>query len=107
MERYDASGLTQEAFSRREGIRYGTLVAWLGRQWRVGLCKAPEVKKETIRYERLKASKREPSAERFADLPVKETIEILPDEVRANPELDERIGITEETFEVRITPPLL
>jgi len=32
LARYDASGLTQEAFSRREGICYGTLVAWLGRR---------------------------------------------------------------------------
>jgi len=32
LERYNTSGLTQEAFSRREGIRYGTLVAWLGRR---------------------------------------------------------------------------
>ncbi|NQY32700.1 MAG: hypothetical protein HRT56_05965 [Coraliomargarita sp.] len=36
LERYDASGLTQEAFSRREGIRYGTLVAWLGRRRKGG-----------------------------------------------------------------------
>lgn len=36
LERYDASGLTQEAFSRREGIRYGTLVAWLGRRRKHG-----------------------------------------------------------------------
>lgn len=36
MERYDTSGLTQEAFSRREGIRYGTLVAWLGRRRKRG-----------------------------------------------------------------------
>jgi hypothetical protein len=36
LERYDASGLTQEAFSRREGIRYGTLVAWLGRRRKRG-----------------------------------------------------------------------
>ena len=36
--------------------------------------------------------------ERFANLPVKETMEILPDEVRANPDLYERIGIAEETF---------
>jgi hypothetical protein len=32
LERYDASDLTQEAFSRREGIRYSTLAAWLGRR---------------------------------------------------------------------------
>lgn len=80
-------------------------------QTRLGLdetsTQAPESKKETIRYERRKASKREPTAERFADLPVNETVEILPDEVRANPELYERIGIAEETFEVRITPPQL
>ena len=36
LERYDASGLTQEAFSRRESIRYGTLVAWLGRRRKRG-----------------------------------------------------------------------
>lgn len=36
LEHYDASGLTQEAFSRREGIRYGTLVAWLGRRRKRG-----------------------------------------------------------------------
>ena len=32
MERYDRSGLTQAAFCRREGLRFGTLVAWLGRR---------------------------------------------------------------------------
>ncbi len=43
LERYDASGLTQEAFSRREGIRYGTLVAWLGRRRkRVGELPQPQ-----------------------------------------------------------------
>ena len=36
LERYDASGLTQEAFCRREGVRYGTLVAWLGRRRKGG-----------------------------------------------------------------------
>lgn len=36
LERYDASGLTQEAFCGREGIRFGTLVAWLGRRRRRG-----------------------------------------------------------------------
>lgn len=32
MSEYDASGLTQKVFCEREGIRYGTLVAWLGRR---------------------------------------------------------------------------
>ena len=80
-------------------------------QTRLGLddtsTEAPEPKKQTITYERRKSSKRELPAERFANLPVKETVEILPDEVRANPDLYERIGIAEETFEVRITPPSL
>jgi len=42
LERYDASGLTQEAFSRREGIRYGTLVAWLGRRRKSGELSMPK-----------------------------------------------------------------
>lgn len=31
---YDDSGLTQRAFCRREGISYGTFVAWVGRRKR-------------------------------------------------------------------------
>lgn len=77
-------------------------------QTRLGLDEVPaeqaEPKKETITYNRRKAAKRKPYAEQFEKLPVMETVEILPDEVRANPELYERIGIAEETFEVRITP---
>ncbi|MDQ8196432.1 transposase, partial [Coraliomargarita sp. SDUM461004] len=82
-------------------------------QTRLGLDDKPaeqqsESKKETITYERRrKGSKRPTPAEHFADLPVLETVEILPEEVKANPELYERIGIAEETFEVRITPPKL
>lgn len=34
MAEYDQSGLTQEAFCKREGLRYGTFVAWLGRRKR-------------------------------------------------------------------------
>ena len=36
LERYDSSGLTQRAFCAREGLRYGTLVAWLGRSRKNG-----------------------------------------------------------------------
>jgi len=43
--------------------------------------------------------------ERYEDLPVKETVEIVPDEVLANPELYERTGAVEETFEVDYTLP--
>lgn len=80
-------------------------------QTRLGFDEAPaqqaEPKKETITYDRRKAAERKPYAEQFENLPVMETVEILPDEVRANPELYERIGGAEETFEVRITPPRL
>jgi hypothetical protein len=33
---YDRSGLTQSAFCHREGLSYGTLVAWLGRRRKHG-----------------------------------------------------------------------
>lgn len=36
LKRYDQSGLTQAAFCAREGLRYGTLVAWLGRRRKNG-----------------------------------------------------------------------
>ncbi len=36
LERYDQSGLTQAAFCAREGLRFGTLVAWLGRRRKNG-----------------------------------------------------------------------
>jgi hypothetical protein len=32
LKRYNESGLTQNAFCAREGLKYGTLVAWLGRR---------------------------------------------------------------------------
>ena len=80
-------------------------------QTRLGLdetsAETPEPEKETLTYERRKAAKRKPYAEQFENLPVMETVEILPDEVLANPELYERIETAEETFEVRITPPRL
>lgn len=36
MAEYDESGLTQEAFCKREGVNYHTFVAWLGRRKRGG-----------------------------------------------------------------------
>lgn len=63
---------------------------------------------ETISYERAAgpAPKRTLPAESFAHLPVKETIEIVPEPVRADPSLYERIG-EERTFEVDLVPPQL
>lgn len=64
--------------------------------------------KETITYERTKgpAEKRPMPAETFAHLPVKETVEIIPEPVQAEPEAYERIG-EERTFEVDVVPPQL
>lgn len=32
LSEYDASGLTQKVFCKREGVKYGTFVAWMGRR---------------------------------------------------------------------------
>jgi transposase len=61
----------------------------------------------TISYEREPAREKRPlAAETFAHLPVKETLVIEPEEVKAAPEAYERIG-EERTFEVDVTPPRL
>jgi transposase len=61
---------------------------------------------ETITYERPAgpAPKRMLPAESFAHLPVKETIELIPEAVKKDPALYEKIG-EERTFEVDILPP--
>ena len=63
---------------------------------------------ETIQYERPKGpgTPRTLPAENFAGLPVKETVELVPAAVQAEPDLYERIG-EERTFEVDVTPPKL
>jgi transposase len=63
---------------------------------------------ETITYERPAgpAPKRTLPAESFAHLPVKETIELLPEAVKNDPTLYEKIG-EERTFEVDLVPPKL
>lgn len=60
---------------------------------------------EHERAQREKAG-RKSIEERFAKLPVSEVIEIIPDEVRAQPELYEEVG-EESTFRVEIEPPRL
>ena len=69
---------------------------------------APPAPTATITYERVSgpAAPRPLPAETFAHLPVKETIEIVPAAVQADPELYEKIG-GERTFEVDVTPPKL
>ena len=69
---------------------------------------APVRPTATISYERATgpATPRTLPAENFAHLPVKETIEVIPAPVQAEPELYERIG-EERTFEVDVVPPQL
>lgn len=64
--------------------------------------------RQTITYEREAAqpAQRQTPEKLFAKLPVKETVEIVPDEVKAAPAAYEKIG-EEKTFEVDITPPQL
>ena len=60
-----------------------------------------------ISYERARAVEKRPvAAEVFAKLPVKETVVIEPEEVKAQPEDFEQIG-EERTFEVDVVPPQL
>lgn len=63
---------------------------------------------ETITYERPKPKPRthQSAAGHFENLPVRETVVIDPEEVKAEPELYEKIG-EERTFEVDVTPPEL
>jgi len=65
-----------------------------------------ECEPQVVTYERQSSKPRQAPAEHFKNLPVKETVEIVPDEVKADPEMFERIG-QEETFEVDIQPPRL
>jgi len=61
---------------------------------------------ERITYDRTKGAKpvRPTPAETFAHLPVTETIELIPESVKKDPELYERIG-EERTFEIDVVPP--
>jgi transposase len=71
------------------------------------LAAAPSTPPQKISYERAAPrEKRTSSAEAFANLPVKESVVIEPDEVKAQPEAFEKIG-EERTFEVDIVPPRL
>ena len=63
-------------------------------------------KPRTITYERVTPRERPVPAETFANLPVIETIELIPEAVKAAPQDYERIG-EERTFEVDIVQPKL
>jgi transposase len=62
---------------------------------------------ERVSYERAKPREPRPTpAEAFAHVPVTETVELVPDAVRQDPDLYERIG-EERTFELDVIPPKL
>jgi len=62
---------------------------------------------EKITYERTKTREPRPTpAEVFAHVPVTETVEIVPEAVKQDPEVYERIG-EERTFEIDLTPARL
>jgi transposase len=64
-----------------------------------------EPKVETIRYERVVAKEKRPlAAETSKDVPVRETVVIEPEEVKAEPEAFEKIG-EERTFEIDVISP--
>jgi transposase len=91
---------------KSETLERAQLLLKLGELEKLAAAAAP--KTETITYERPsgKPAVRTPPAEAFAHLPVKETVEVVPAEVKAEPDLYERIG-EERTFEVDVTPPRL
>lgn len=99
--------LKQQLFGpgKSETLDRAQLLLKLGELERLATAVRPT---ETITYERPAgpAPKRTLSAESFAHLPVKETVELIPESVRADPGVYERIG-EERTFEVDIVPPQL
>lgn len=102
----------QLAWFRRQmfGARSEKLPADVLAQAKLGLPEVPRVdrKTQTVTYERRTPTpeKRPIPAEVFAHLPVSETIEIVPEEVKADPDAFEQIS-QERTFEVDIIGPKL
>lgn len=99
--------LKQQLFGpgKSETLDRAQLLLKLGELEKLAAAERPA---ETITYERSAgpAPKRTLPAESFAHLPVKETLEIIPEAVRADPGVYEKIG-EERTFEVDIVPPQL
>ena len=64
-----------------------------------------QMQEQQVSYTRSKPTgNRKSATERFEKVPVTETVEIVPEEVKADPDLYEAIG-ADETFEIDITPP--
>ncbi|MEJ1974205.1 MAG: IS66 family transposase [Lacunisphaera sp.] len=98
--------LQQQLFGpgKSEKLDRAQLLLKLGELEKLAAASAPT---QTITYARtVRQEKRPLPAENFAHLPVQETIELVPEVVRAEPEAYERIG-EERTFEVDVVPPKL
>lgn len=100
--------LKQQLFGsgQSEKLDRAQLLLKLGELEKLALTAAPPV--QTVSYERSagKSPARTLPAENFAHLPVKETVEIIPEAVQKDPTLYEKIG-EERSFEVDIIPPQL
>lgn len=92
------------------GSRSEKLPVETTRQTKLALPETPQSERATqvITYERRAPApeKRPLPAEVFAQLPVQETVVIVPDEVQAEPAAFEQIS-EERTFEVDVVPPKL
>lgn len=100
--------LKQKLFGPGQGERLDRAQLLLQIEGLEKLLQARGAPRQTIRYERTAPQRgsRPPAAATFAHLPVGETIEIVPEAVRVEPDAFERIG-EERTFEVDIVPPKL
>ena len=102
----------QVAWFQRQvfGSRSEKLVIDAPTQGKLGLPETPkaDVATKTVKYERREPAreKRPMAAEVFAKLPVTEVLEIVPDEVKADPQSYEKIS-EERTFEVDLIGPKL
>lgn len=98
--------LKQKFFGGGQGERLDRAQLLLQIEQLDKLAATPAPTRVVAAHERTPAQKRTAPAEAFAELPVTETVEIVPEAVKADPTLFEKIG-EEETFEVDIVPPQL
>lgn len=102
----------QVAWFRQQmfGARSEKLAVTVPAQTKLGLPETPQTERniQTVTYERRAPApqKRPVPAEVFAHLPVAETVEIVPEEVKAQPAAFEQIS-EERTFEVELIGPRL
>ncbi len=92
--------------SQSERVDRDQMLLALAELEKLAAAQAELPKPQQINYERQPGQPRRTPAEAFAKLPVQETVVIVPEEVKADPEAFEQIS-EERTFEVDVTPPKL